>query len=49
MVIYIVEVHVPDRDPTNNLHGTIILVKLRLNFDNAGTSSAMTRVLVFEC
>ena len=45
---YIVEVPIPDKDPIGNVQGTGILIRLRLNFNQAGTNSAMTHILVLS-
>jgi hypothetical protein len=41
-------VPIPDQSRTNNLQGTRILTRLGLHFDQVGTSSVMTHVLVLS-
>jgi hypothetical protein len=41
-------VYTQSKDPIGNLHYTAILIKLRLNFDKAGTNNAMTHVVVLS-
>ena len=45
----IVEAHVPDQDAIGKLLDTGISIRLGLDFDQAGTNSVMTHVVVFAC
>ena len=44
----IVEEPIPNQGSINNLQGTILLIRLGLNFDQVVTNSAMTHVLVLS-
>ena len=46
---HITEASTPDWDPINNQLGTIILIWMRLNFNQLWTNNVMTYVMGFEC
>ena len=44
----ILEEHIPNQEPINNLYSTGTLIMLGFDFDQAGTNSAMKRVVVLS-